>query len=255
MLKNPLKTPLMLFLLAVASTANPIRAVADDLPFLPVLINLPPERVFVPRSFDDNDNSQITVTGTFVSTCFRVAPPSIEVNDSARTIRIRARAFYYAQSTLCQRMLVPYVQPIDLGVLRALDYKIVFAREDATWLPLSRIQIAQSKNPGPDDYFYAHVTAVSVDPAQGSSTKTLTIEGTLLNTCMSEPEIRVFYRPSDVIEVLPIVTLTSMDGCKPAAIPYKKSVVLDHQWNGDTLVHVRALNGQAFNKVVTFAQE
>lgn len=248
-----MKHLMLMLLAATALIATPGSARADDpLPFLPILVSLPPERVFVPRSFDNNDNAQITITGTFSSTCFRLAQPTVEVLESARTVRVRARAYYYSQGTVCQRMLVPYAQTIDLGVLSAKTYKIEFARE-TDWVPMSQIRIAESKNSGPDDQLYAHVTEVSVLPIEGSPTKTLTIEGILLNSCMQEPALTIGYHPFDVIEVLPVVDMTVSTECNPTVTPFRKTATLEHRWDGPTLVHVRSLNGQSFNKIVTFA--
>jgi hypothetical protein len=257
-MKKPYYLALLLTTLTMTATTGTRAAFGDDdppvvgpLPTIPVLLPVLPDRVFAPRGFDDNDNSQITVTGNYPSTCFRAALPVVEVDHERRQVHIQNRVFYYS-TALCQRMLVPYVQTIDLGILRAVNYRISFQRADGAWVPQSRITVAHSKNAGPDDFLYPLVTDARTEPVEGTSRKTLILDGMLPNGCMAMPEIKLVYRPDDVIEVLPITSMKTVGPCIQMLIPYQVRTELDPTWRGPTLIHVRSLNGQSLNKVVEF---
>lgn len=233
---------------SVLSTAT---AFADPLPNLPELVTIAPEHVFSPRGFDNNDNAQITIAGNLPSTCFKTGPVSTRVDHATKTVYVKNQAYFYP-GCWCLQVLVPFTQTVDLGVLPVGQYQVVAEQGNGVFHQKSTLPISYSTNSGPDDYLYALVDDAQIEPAHAARSKVLTISGILASTCMDVSDVRVVYRDGSVIEVLPKVTLRDEAECAPAKIAFKRKVKLSPNWKGETLVHVRSLNGQALNKITEF---
>ena len=91
----------------------------------------PIQKMFVPTGFDDNDKVQVTVTGEFPNTCYRVGPYHSKVDDKARVITIIQSA--YAFPTICLDILIPFTQVIDVGFVPAGDYTVVDSSTGNPW--------------------------------------------------------------------------------------------------------------------------
>ena len=116
-----------------------------------------------------------------------------------------------------------------------------------------------SPSASPDSYLYALVEDVQAQRAQvaegtGSVTRAprLEVSGSLLNTCMKLKELRVIRNDPSVLEVLPITEMESGVECAEVVTPFQSGVDLDPSLKGEVLIHVRSLNGQAYNKMFKF---
>jgi hypothetical protein len=223
-----------------------------DLPGLqPDLVTADVDHVFVPSGFDDNDNSQIVITGTLPSTCFKTGPAEYVVDKVTKTVTVKAQSYYY-QSDWCLFVVVPYMQALDLGPIRAGGYKVMVENKTGNLGELSEFSVAQSTNPGPDDYLYAPVNEARVD-ALGEGKVSVQLVGAFPNTCLELDEVKVFQNTANVIEILPTAKMKRAGaiGCAAKMVPFSKTISIDSKWKGSSLIHVRSLNGQAINNVTT----
>src|SRR4051794_10130550 len=121
---NPMKKSLILLTALVASLGAAGSTRADD-PSKPVLVTIAPKQAYAPPGFDDNDNAQVVITGALPSTCFRFGPATGRVDAEKAQIIIQNRDYSY-RSCWCHYTLIPYVKVVDLGLVPAGHYKIVF---------------------------------------------------------------------------------------------------------------------------------
>jgi hypothetical protein len=238
--------PLMLF----ASLLNGSAWAQDSFP-APKLVNNPSDDIFAPPGFDENDNTQIVAYSQLINTCYKAAPPDVEIDKGTKQIRVSTRAYVYA-GCWCLQVILPVVQTIDLGPLPAGDYQVV--ELDGTGRPLRHLpmRIAESRTPAPDEFLYAPVKQARLDLGAAGSAKTLILSGTFSSSCMEMQEIKVLHRAPNIVEVLPIAAYKTGSTCDPVQTPFEVKVALPAPDAGNNLIYVRSLNGQAISIVEPF---
>lgn len=239
----------LITVLIVGASAWTVKAVASE-DFRPALIKEMPTHVFTPASFDNNDNAQVVLAGEYSSTCYKVGPVEALVDEQAKRIVVRNGAYFYS-GCWCAQVEVPYVQTVDLGILRAGQYDVALESQSGKLVKMGALHIALSANQGPDDYLYAPVDQVRVSISQEEA-PVLELRGQFNTSCMELADVKVFYRAGNVIEVLPTATYKDTGDCVKGARAFARRVRLDGANRGKSLVHVRSLNGRAFNTVFDF---
>ena len=237
----------VLLSVAVAMIAIEQRSLAEDLS--PALLVQPPENVFTPMGFDDNDNSQVVLFGNLPDTCHKVGPMHYRVDKEKKTIFVRNEVYFYS-GCWCADVLVPYTQALNIGVLNAGNYEIAVEKPDGSFQKMAALPIAVATTLSPDDYLYAPVEYVHLEK-HGADAPELVVNGVFHNSCMILKELKVTYRPNHVIEVQPIAELEGTN-CTSDARLFSQKIKLTGTLKGRTLIHVRSLNGQSLNQVEEF---
>jgi hypothetical protein len=228
---------------ALASLAAPTVARADD-----TLVSVAAERLFIPRGFDDNDSAQIVADGVFSSGCYKLAKGEFDVD--LVTQRISLRVMARLSDSPCIQVVVPYTYVFELGVLPKGEYDVVVEGTDVT----GKLNIAESTNAGPDDEMYAAIDNAYVMELPSLGKRQIMLEGVYTNTCMRWVRTEVKHIARDVLEVLPIVRIEPADGCQDLRFPFKGIAVdVPGLEKGRYLLHVRAMNGAAVNRVFEVA--
>lgn len=231
----------------------------------PEKINIAPDKMFAPTGFDDNDNAQIVLTGAFPNTCYKAGQVSATVDEASRRIHVKNEAYFF-ESSWCLFVLVPWTQTVNLGTVPAGEYEVDFEQADGVSVATTKLGVSHATHSGADDHLYAIVDEVTVEHADGSDPRgdlirpslndekqhVLTIAGSLPSSCAKLKEVKVIRKNVDVFEVLPIVEVPMNQICSPVLRPFRTRVDLGKEVKGESLVHVRSLNGQAVNKIVKF---
>jgi hypothetical protein len=178
------------------------------------------------------------------------------VDAAAGRIVVRHELLQY-DSCWCLYVDVPYTQVVELGVVPAGEYKILFERETGPAVKLAEIRVAPTTTTSPDDELYAQVEDVSIDTVGGKVLARL--KGTLPGACATLREVRVLARAPSVIEVLPIAEAGAA-GCATAGMAsfdtrVELPVAQAQGTGAQILVHVRSLNGQAVNRIHRLGSE
>lgn len=216
----------------------------------PVLVTAPVDKVFVPSGFDDNDNVEIVVHGSFPNTCYKIGPATATV--AAGVVTVEAKAFLY-RSIGCIQMIVPFTQSVKLGIVNTGSYEIkVEDRPNVETVPLA---ITRARTASPDDFLYAPTALVALDettPGQYA----VRIEGEfpyMFIGCMVMREVRTYVSPGNTLVVLPIAELVNDDVTCDAQVS-KKFVVTQPVGAlaaEEFLIHVRVLEGNSINRFVS----
>lgn len=228
--------PVLAAMLAIESKAQP--GISDQPEKIPVLYNT----VYIPDGFDNNDNVQIVGEGLFSNTCYRPAQTTASVDEEQKIITLHPTGYHY--SGMCAQVVFPWHQVADVGLLKAGTYKVV---QNGDKEALGQVTIRVSRNPGPDDYLYAPISQVYLKDHEGTST--VTVSGVFSNSCLRVTELRVEVQ-SKVIVVQPITELQSRPDCVDGSFPFEQNVSFGSPHPGRYLLHVRSLNGKAFNNLV-----
>jgi hypothetical protein len=225
---------------ALSSSSLATVALAED-----TLVPVAADRVFVPTGFDDNDSVQVVVDGNLSNSCYKAAAGEFTIDTETHTILLTPMA-RVSDSAACLQVLVPYTYVYELGVLPRGDYSISVAGMDGS----KRLSVAEATSAGPDDEFYAAIDNAYVAEFPSLGRRAVMLEGTYTNTCMRWVRADLKHVAPDVIEVLPVVAIVDNGNCVDMKFPFKGvSVDLPTLERGRYLLHVRAMNGSAVNRV------
>jgi hypothetical protein len=212
---------------------------------------LKPKYAFTPKGFDTNDNAQVVLAGAFSDYCMKVGTTRHTVDKVKKKIFIQQT---YSTGENCHdiEMYIPYSIEVNLGTLPKGNYEVHVLDMDNQYTLMSQLPISEAKSSNGnqvDERLYAPVTSIEFKTGRGEF-PLLVINGVFSNTCLSLSGVEVHQRMGDVFEVLP-VAVDRKRACAAALQPYSKTVELKGFTLRDTLIHVRSMNGQSINKVVT----
>jgi len=216
----------------------------------PRIIVAPISNLFVPTGFDDNDNTEIIVSGNFPSSCYKVGPSFATVEFSSKIIKLTVSAYKY--EGICAQVLTPFLQSVRVGIVPSGDYQVIIDGSTLT----DRAVISKSRTISPDDYLYAPVDNAKIEINALANQQILTIEGTFPYTfigCAIMKDIKIIHNAPKILEVLPIMELVDDSRCLREVNQFIVKKELDHNLETNSLIHVRVLNGLSYNRM--FVQE
>ncbi|MEZ4750959.1 MAG: hypothetical protein R3B54_10155 [Bdellovibrionota bacterium] len=202
--------------------------------------------VRIPIGFDDNDRIQVVAEGAFYSSCYQLGPYKTEVDLASHTVKLLQSAYLY--EGFCIEVEMEYTQVMELELLPAGDWKIVDGASGKLLgtLPVTR---ATHSGPGPDDYLYAPVDDVTLVQDELSGQPALVLAGTQSVSCLEIKDILMTVGKG-VIVVQPVAFKRKDVECVAGKFPFQVTALVNESaTSGDYLVHVRAMNGQAINKM------
>jgi hypothetical protein len=219
--------------------AMPVAAFGDDTS-QPTETPVALQRVYVPEGFDDNDVTQVVVTGEFSDTCHKVGPTEVSVNRTTGKLQVKQKAYRYTEE--CHRTIVPFMQVVSVGLLSAGSYEISDASTSTT---LGKLSVALATKASADDFLYAPV--VDADVARNE----VEVRGHFTDRCTKLQNILVT-ASKDTIVVQPIVKrYGDYAHCDYELVPFRARRKLpDDVARGTYLLHVRSMSGSAVNKFV-----
>ncbi len=207
----------------------------------PVSVPVSLQGVYAVEGFDDNDRVQVTVHGVLPTTCYKVSKSEAKVDATHSVIRLAQQAFFYESD--CLRIPSPFTDVVIVGIIEAGKYSLV---DDRTGKTLGELTITAATRPEADDFLHAGVEDAYI-LSQGSFNEII-LQGKFLDSCTSYQESKINYTKHSII-VQPIAKREGAD-CQAGEYNLTQHISIPSSINGKYLLHVRAMNGQAINKVV-----
>lgn len=196
---------------------------------------------YIPQGFDSNDNVQFVIEGVYRDTCSRPAGTQFKVNPATKSIEVLSYEYRYEGP--CLDVLVPHDEVVNLGVVKDGNYRVV----QSNGLTLGSLAIAKATKSSPDDYLYAPVSQAFLRNVNGKTV--VTVSGAFTNSCMRLSQVTAHVQPR-VISVQPIAEIDHRGGgCVNGNFPFEQSIIVNNVKAGRYLLHVRSLNGKAFNNL------
>ncbi len=221
-----------------------------------VLAIAKPRTIYAPNGFDSNDNTQIILAGVLSGYCMKVGATQHQVDLQNFRIYVRQQISVTGNCSDLA-MYLPYSTVIDLGPLPEGTYQVAAQDPSGQYSPMTQLRIRPATVPlsrpsasGPDARLYAPVRSIEFWGGSATQAPVLTLKGVLTNSCLSLDEAKVIYSAPNIAEVLPLVRLKKQD-CKAVATEFVLPVSLPAFPEGETLIHVRSMNGQSLNRVIT----
>lgn len=228
--------------LAIIAIAFTIQAKAEAEDNTPKTEPISFGKVYIPNGFDNNDNVQITGEGMFPNTCYRYATTSVQVDHTAKTIRLNTEAFKYPG--MCLQVIVPFDRVVDVGILKEGDYSVITNNDNQT---VGRVSIHSSKTKNADDFLYASVSQAYFQSK--NSVNKVFLSGNHPSRCLKIKEVKSDVQ-SDVVIIQPIVEMDPSEHCVGGQFPYETSVDVGSMKPGRYLLHVRTINGKSVNNLI-----
>lgn len=233
------------FVLLLSMFSVLVPALADSDSYRPSIVESDFHTGYLPNGFDTNDNVQIVGEGTYSNTCFRPAQYDVSIDNEAKKIIIKPKAYKY--DGMCAMMLVPYSQEINLGILNAGRYQVI--QEGAYSAELGKLNIRLATNSSADDLLYAPVSQAFWQSKDGHNR--VTIKGAFTNSCWKLKTVRVdVQEDTKVVVIQPESEITENAACADVMVPFESTVEIDNMPKGRYLLHVRSTNAKAVNNLV-----
>ncbi len=227
--------------ISVLSMAFALAAQADD---SVEMVEYGYHTSYIPGGFDSNDNAQIVGEGIYPDTCYRPASPMVKTDPVTREVRVAPYAYHY--NGICLKMLVPFDQTLDLGILPAGTFKIKQEQRGRD-LEMGTIKVGVAASSDADDFLYAPVSQAYAETANGKTK--IRVTGSFTDSCMKLTDLIASVEPK-VLVVQPIAEREGRADCTSGNFPFDRTVELNGVSRGRYLLHVRSLNGKAFNHLV-----
>lgn len=218
---------------------------------IPVIVDAPVDHLFIPAGFDNNDATEVVVSGYFPNLCYR--KNMAEVKLKGDTIHIKVSALYNIgdDASRCADMLVPFKEVVNVGNLQAGDYKIKVNAE-TEYEQSESLKIAEASTNAVDEHIYAYVDTIEKTPLKNK----VILKGYTPSDCLVFDRIETHSNNKDSIAILPIMKKTT-DFCPMKMVPFKKDVEfsLDSLKYDKALIHVRVMDGRSVNTIIDLKEE
>jgi hypothetical protein len=203
-------------------------------------VTTPISHVYAPKGFDANDVTQIAVSGYLPNLCYKA--PQAEVSVVGRVISIQMKALFNDGTMFCPQMIVPYLEPVSVGVLPKGHYRVVVNAGHATE-SRSSVSIVDPKSASEDNHVYANVSYIDKAPGY----RRIVLKGENPSDCFEFDRIEFVSNGEDTYSVLPILKQVKPD-CPLKKVPFS----IEAQVPGwlpieELLLHVRAMDGKSVN--------
>lgn len=211
----------------------------------PIEKRVPITHVYAPKGFDNNDRTEIVVTGYLPNLCHRSPTASVKVE--GETIKIEITSLYYEPTNpFCPPMKVPFDQKVTTGVLEKGHYQIV-VNGGLIESEKSLITIQEASSSAIDENVYALVDEIDKDEDNGK----VTLKGYNPSDCYVLDKIRYFSNDRDTYSILPIMKQVN-SFCPMKLVPFKVDFTVPKELNSEKiLLHVRSMDGNAVNSIFT----
>lgn len=204
----------------------------------PIISPVPVSKVFTPKGFDSNDMAEIVITGFLPNLCYK--SPIVKTKIEGKNINVSVYAINTeASNTLeCTRMIVPFIIPVDIGVLERGQYKVNVNQEEK-----GQMKITEALSSAVDEHVYAYVEQVLIKPGSRS----IILKGHNPSDCYEFDRVEYVHNDKDVYSVLPKMKQV-FPNCPMKMVPF--SIVTEVPQDleeKEVLLHVRAMHGKSVN--------
>lgn len=205
----------------------------------PAAVYAPVSHVYSPIGFDNNDETQVIVSGYLPNLCYKA--PKAEVSVLCDTIIITMKALH-EDRVHCAQAVVPYLEAVSVGVIPQGDYKIVVNAGSRNEFR-SRISVGDARTSAVDDYIYGNINSIE----KGNGPRKVLLKGYNPSDCFEFDRVEFVSNGKDAYSVMPIMKQVR-EHCPMKMVP----MTLEAQVPADLkienlLLHVRVMDGRSIN--------
>lgn len=206
----------------------------------PIISLVPVSKVYMPKGFDSNDMAEIVVTGFLPNLCYK--SPIVKTKVEGKNIIVSVYAINHepTHELECTRMIVPFLIPVDVGVLDRGQYNVTVNEQEK-----GQMKITEALSSAVDEHVYAYVEHVLIKPGS----RNVILKGHNPSDCYVFDRVDYFHNDKDVYSVLPKMKQISHD-CPMKMVPFAIETEIPQDLDAkQVLLHVRTMHGKSVNAV------
>ncbi len=202
---------------------------------------VPVTHVYVPSGFDDNDSSEVIISGYLPDSCYKAPKSQFIIEGNKIIVTVSA---IHVSGIDCSDMIVPFIETVRLGALKAIQYQVI-VNNDLPQPLISNITVKKAAQPSIDNYDYMYVVNVRHLPGG----KYINLDGYTVSSCFVLDKIKFQSNGEDAYSVLPIMKKIS-EFCPMKMTPVSYEVALPNTINRkEILLHIRSMQGNSVNSI------
>ena len=204
--------------------------------------NVPVDHVFVPAGFDNNDNTEVVITGFLPNLCYKIPKSTVLVTKGKISVSVNATV---NQSGLgfCTDVIVPFIEYVNIGTLEKGQYQLM-VNEKSNWEKKANLVITEATTKTIDEAVYANVSEITT-PDEGS--RKVLLKGYNPSDCFQLKEIVIKDNGIDTYSILPIMKQVKTF-CPKKMLPFTYEFQVPDKLNATKiLLHVRVMDGRSVN--------
>lgn len=206
----------------------------------------PVDHLFVPHGFDNNDTTEVVVTGYLPTPCYD--RPESKSKTVGNTVQVRVTTQKTPNTLerqgLCADVVVPYTEAVRVGHLPAGDYRVVVNPTSNT-TQNGAMRVAMSTIGSVDEHHYAIVQYI-----EQTEENKFFLNGYVYSDCFQLDTLRYVSNNKDTVSVLPVMKQVRQH-CPRKMTPFKVQLnpPLNTLKSPYFLLHVRSADGKSVNFV------
>ena len=206
-----------------------------------VSVILPVTNIFVPNGFDDNDETQVVLSGILPNLCYKLPKAHIMMRSGKINITLTAMQDV-DPNTMCAEMAVPFIEVVSLGTLTDGQYDIV-VNEKTRFEATADLTVVESLNSTIDDHIYANVENVNKFPGS----RRIQLTGYNPSDCFVLDRIDYVSNGDDTWAIMPVMEQIR-ESCPRKMVPFTYEAEVPAGLPAEqVLLHVRVMNGKSVN--------
>lgn len=208
----------------------------------PIISHVPVNSVFAPKGFDTNDMAEIVISGHLPSLCYKSPIVKTRVENNVIHVDVYALNTEQDDGLECTRMVVPFLIPVEVGVLDRGKY-LVKVNENSGHDKNEELFVSEALSSAIDEHVYAYVENVLIKPGS----REITLKGYNPSDCYQFDRVDFVSNGKNVYSVLP--KMKQVDHyCPRKMVPFTiETKVPDSLSEKELLLHVRAMHGKSVN--------
>ena len=200
------------------------------------------DHLFIPAGFDDNDNVEVLVSGSFPNDCY--TQNKIEIKVHRNQIQVRITALTSPSKNFCDELKVPFLETITLGQLPSGNYEVV-----VNGLLRDSLEVKEASSLDVDDSLYAPVDYVELGFTGGLGGEVMLIGRA--PDCLEFDQVETISNGKDTVSILPKMKRIS-DTCSTETTQFQIPVKFDPEAleHDKVLIFVRSTDRKSIHAVI-----
>ncbi|MBL7714426.1 MAG: hypothetical protein JNL01_03095 [Bdellovibrionales bacterium] len=194
----------------------------------PETVQLPVFEAFFPTQTHTDENAELILLWEFPSDCFFDSRVTVRVNDVDQSVWVQVSAKYF-DTHFCGIAVLPQVEAVDLGRLKAGNYTAWDSASGTTGKKLGTLRVSKRMGNAP--------TWVQTDEIEFFDGKHARIRGMLPASCGGPREFRAQETATRFVEVFPYAPTNN---CSGELQPWSRDFEIPIDPNRSTVVWARS---------------
>lgn len=207
----------------------------------PRVIDAPVSKVFVPKGFDNNDNVEVIVRGTFPDSCHARNKYTVSFNGDKIDVKVTANR---TEGPACEQVQIPYLENITIGSLQAGQYQIT-----VNGTLKQKLEVTEASSRSVDDHLYGMIQYVELGFTGGVNGQVYLVGKS--PDCLELDRLETISNGKDTLSILPIMKkVRDCQGQRQDLMSIPVSFDIRKFVDNEILLFVRTMDGKSVHSLI-----